>query len=217
MPRVLISGAFCNREPYSNDWKDLSDNETVIRIMQQRKANGTFKRIRKEWSLNNFKDGYVDNRRRFRVWSPSHPRAYKEGYILRSIVAFEAYHGIVIPLDMDVHHIDKNRLNDSKENLALIPHKEHAVISNVNRGLGDIVRICEYCNKTFKIKCNRLNDKTSKRGRFCSQKCYRLFPRSEETRQKMQHSATQSWKNLEVREKRQKALQKSWDERRDQK
>jgi len=140
--------------------------------MTQRNANGTFKRIRTPFSLNNFDDGYVDNDGRFRVWSPDHPRAYLGGYILRSIVAYDLYHKTAVPLGMNIHHIDGNRLNDEKENLMLISHAEHSTKHGQSRKK-DVTKICKFCKKEFKIKKWRLKQKT--RGTFCSQKCYHSY------------------------------------------
>ena len=137
--------------------------------MQQRNINGTFKRIRKLFSLDNFNDGYVDNRGRFRVWLPDHPRAYNSGYIFRSIVAYEMYHDVKVPPEMDIHHKDNNILNDSKENLVMIPHSVHKTKYHTGRGWVD--KICQYCGETFKIERWRLKEPT--RGKFCSQKCYK--------------------------------------------
>ncbi len=151
--------------------------------MQEHDSNGDFKRTHQIWSLENFNDGYIDNKGRFRVWVPNHPRAYEEGYILRSIIAFETYHNIVVPDGMDIHHLDGNRLNDSKGNLAMLPHGFHSHISNeINRKLGNVERTCECCGRVFTIKKHRMKDTASRRGRFCSQSCYHAFPRSEEHR-----------------------------------
>lgn len=78
------------------------------------------KRIHQPWSLNNFDDGYI-TQGRFRVYLPDHPRAASRGYVLRSIVAYEAYYGVKVTWEMNVHHIDGDKLNDSKENLELMP------------------------------------------------------------------------------------------------
>ena len=84
------------------------------------------KRIHYPWSLENFNDGYVNADGRFRVWLPNHPRVDLHGYVYRTIVAYEAYHGVVIPLNKMIHHLDGNKLNDSKENLRLATRQEHS-------------------------------------------------------------------------------------------
>lgn len=78
------------------------------------------KRKHQSWSLENFDDGYI-SQGRFKIRSPDHPRADREGRILRSIIAYEAYHGVEVPRDMIIHHIDGDTLNDSKENLEVKP------------------------------------------------------------------------------------------------
>ncbi len=151
----------------------------------ERNSDGTFRRTRKPFSLDNFDDGYVDSRGRFRVWLPDHPRAYEGGYILRAIVAYEAYHKIVVSADMDIHHKDGDRLNDSKENLEMMPHGKHT-IHHCRVPEAHIIRVCQQCKKEFTIERWRLKDPS--RGRFCSIKCYYAYPKSEETRRKIRNT-----------------------------
>lgn len=137
--------------------------------MRQHNSNGTFKRTRKEWSLDNFDDGYVDSRGRFRVWSPNNIRSYKGGYILRSIVAYEKYHKASVPIGYEIHHKDRNRINDSLDNLQMLSKEEHAAIHYKERTV-EVERFCTKCKKSFLIRKWRLNDKS--RGKYCSQSCY---------------------------------------------
>ena len=62
---------------------------------------------------------------RFRVYLPDHPRANKGGYVLRSIAAYEVYHGVEVPREMFIHHINGDTLDDSKENLERMTRSEH--------------------------------------------------------------------------------------------
>lgn len=145
----------------------------VLTMNRPHKPNGDFARVHEQWSLENFDDGYVDAYGRFRVYFPSHPTAYKEGYVLRARVAFEAYHNLAIPDGMDIHHIDENRLNDSKENLALVPHGIHSGISNQGKGHPSMTFICKCCGTKFELEWGRVNSKNGhRRGKYCSQKCY---------------------------------------------
>jgi hypothetical protein len=84
---------------------------------------------RPPFSLDNFSDGFIGQDGRFRVYFSGHPRAHK-GYIKRSIAAYELYHNIEVPRDKVIHHVDGNRLNDSKENLQLLKMSEHSRLEN---------------------------------------------------------------------------------------
>lgn len=176
-------------------WRSMGTKASRIGIKREilgRGPHGTFKQVRKRFSLDNFNDGYVNNRGRFLVWSPDHPRAYNEGYILRAIVAYEAYHDVIIPSDMDVHHVDGNRLNDSKENLTLLSHVEHAIHSNSKKKLdAQITRVCEHCGKEFIIKRWRLKDPI--RGKYCSLRCSHEHPRSEATKARVSLSLKKAY------------------------
>ena len=126
-------------------------------------------RKHKEWTPKNTNDGYIDSCGRFRVYLPSHHRSYIDGYILRSIVHYEYYNNDKVTIDFDIHHKDKNRLNDSKENLQKIDHVRHLKLHNP---LKWSICICKTCKKEFKIKPGRLNEKGENRGSYCSQDCY---------------------------------------------
>ncbi len=156
-----------------------------------RNEDGTFKRIRKPFSLDNFNDGYVDNRGRFRVWLPEHPRAYESGYVLRSIITYELYHGISVPKENDIHHKDENRLNDSKENLEMMTHGEHSAMSNRLPG-AHIIRVCQHCQKEFTIERWRLKDPS--RGKYCSQKCFHAHKRSKLHRKRISMGLKKAYK-----------------------
>ena len=89
------------------------------------KNKGWFKRKIQPWSLNSFNDGLITSKGRFKVYCPKHIRADHRGYVYRSIVAYETYHNTNVSPDYVVHHKDKNKLNDSKENLELMGFGEH--------------------------------------------------------------------------------------------
>ena len=148
--------------------------------------DGCFKRKHFEWSLNNFNDGYIDASGRMRVYSPNHHRAdNKMGYVLRSIVAYETYHDDIVTKDYVIHHKDKNRLNDSKENLEKLKFGEH---SSMHRLKESIKRKCIICHKKFLIKQHRLNEKNTNRGKYCSQECYKKRKYSEMTKNKISNA-----------------------------
>jgi hypothetical protein len=153
--------------------------------MKQRDALGRFTRIHEEWTLDNFNDGYVANlkgKKRFKVYKSKHHRSNYMGYVLRSIVAYEAYNGVQVPRNMEVHHKDGNTLNDNRENLVLLTNSEHQKIHAIKKGFL-IEHTCEHCGRLFYIQRFRLKDLsggTKKRGRFCGQKCYHNHKRSDE-------------------------------------
>lgn len=94
-------------------------------------------RKHQKWSLKNFDDGIIwtdcRGKKRMRVWLPEHQRSDSntksgKGYVLRSIVAYEAYHGIVVKKSDIIHHIDGDTLNDSKENLQRLTVRQHNLV-----------------------------------------------------------------------------------------
>ncbi len=156
--------------------------------MEARDERGRFKRTRTPFSLENFNEGYVDVNGRFKVWTLENPRSNKNGYTFRSIVAYTLYHDTPVPEEYDIHHKDENRLNDSKENLEMLPHGEHTAL---HRRMPEINRICKHCKKEFLIKKWRLKD--PKRGQYCSQKCYHSHKRTDVHKKRISEALKQAY------------------------
>lgn len=122
------------------------------------------------WSLDNFNDGYI-SQGRFMVYLPSHQRARKpDGYVLRSIAAYESYHNKSPSSnkEYEIHHIDQNTLNDSKENLICLSRSEHKKVHGRLNG-SYVKRICHHCQKVFEIGRWKIN---AGEGKYCSWWCY---------------------------------------------
>jgi hypothetical protein len=84
-------------------------------------------------------------------------------------IAYEAYYNLILPFNVDVHHINGNRLDDSIENLAVLSHQEHCKKTQGERHKQALREIkCMQCGKIFfALKC--------KHRRFCSQICYHTY------------------------------------------
>ena len=111
--------------------------KTKCRVKSPYSRNG------RPWSLENFDEGHADSRGYFRVYMPEHPRAFAKGQILRSWVAYEAYHNISLQKGDIVHHINGIRLDDSIENLKKVTYKGHGIIHRGNQ----VERVCKNCSK----------------------------------------------------------------------
>lgn len=149
----------------------------MLNVQERPRAkDGTFTRFHKEFSLENFGDGYTAIGR-FRVYLPNHPRRNNQGFVLRSVAAYEAYHHLAVPLSMDIHHIDGNTMNDSKENLQMLLHNEHVQIRQ-RAVMKYIAMTCPVCGKSFTHY-----DKNPQK--FCSLNCYHKGGHSDEHKQKI--------------------------------
>lgn len=72
-----------------------------------------------------WKGGIISNGEYIYIYKPFHPLANKK-YVKRANLIMEKYLGRYLKPGEIVHHIDKNKLNDSIENLELFPNKsEH--------------------------------------------------------------------------------------------
>jgi hypothetical protein len=77
-----------------------------------------------------------------------------------------------------VHHIDGNFLNDSEENLQILPRVVHVKLDT--RRLNKKEFYCPECNKCFTLVGKKLceaiaNRKRGKAGPFCSRSCVNTY------------------------------------------
>ena len=145
------------------------------------KKTGKYVRTIKLWSPRNWNNGYVDNRGRFRVYRPDCPRAYQEGYALRTHVVWWLHYGECHPIGTNIHHRDENKLNDHIKNLELKTHSQHSIDHNKKSGVSFT---CLSCSRLFNLPEWKVRQRT-KEGtvpKFCSQLCYHNAPRSNEHR-----------------------------------
>lgn len=121
----------------------------------------------KEWSPNNMNDGFI-NRGRFFVYFPSHRRAIN-GYIERAIINYEYYNNNKVLGKFIIHHKNRNRLDDSKENLEKMNNIVHLNLHNPKTKTA----ICSYCKKIFYNNHQKI--------KFCCKEHYYLAGRKEYT------------------------------------
>ena len=63
------------------------------------------------------------------IYMPTHPRKRSNGYVKRAGLVIESHIGRFLTCKEVAHHIDKNKLNDSLDNLMLLSKPEHDRIS----------------------------------------------------------------------------------------
>jgi len=169
------------------------------------------------WSLQNFNEGRISNKGRFMIKLPNHPRAYKSGWMLRAIAAYELYHNVSVKKTDRIHHINGDKLDDSKENLQHLTHGQHQKTHFRQHGTY-IKCTCEHCGKEFEVTRGRLKDKSKgikQRGRFCSQKCYHVFPKPENFKDNHSKIMKKVWneRNEKTKKEISRKLKQAWKRR----
>jgi hypothetical protein len=84
------------------------------------------------------------------------------------------------PLDPNsetIQHLDRNKANDTIENLSILPRSEHS--KRDTRRSRPLKFACDMCGKEFERSPRIVRDKSSqgKRGMFCSRKCAGTYAR----------------------------------------
>jgi len=153
-----------------------------MRNLAKDKKTGRFARSITKWSIEKFNEGYLRKDGRFFVYYPEHHRATAQGYVLRSIIAYEYYHNDIVTKEFCIHHIDHNKSNDTKENLVKLPFREHSILHATRP---KVKCICIICDKIFYLPQWRIAEG---KGNFCSRKCSQKKKVSEITKEKISNS-----------------------------
>ena len=151
---------------------------------------GRFMRQLFPWSLDNYDNVTVRKGERWGdrclVYIPNHPRACN-GLLFRSIAAYEVYHGVSVPLGMEIHHINGDTMDDSEENLVLLTNSEHQKLEAQIRG-ERMVKPCLNCGEEFTAIRHRNRV-------FCGIDCYHKYPMSKSHRENISKGLKKAYMN----------------------
>lgn len=68
---------------------------------------------------------------RMMIYMPEHPRAEKNGYVRRYILTIEQETGVLVPNNVDVHHINGDITDDRYENLLVMAKSDHGRLHSI--------------------------------------------------------------------------------------
>ena len=167
--------------------------------VHRRTKTGTFARVHHLWTARRWKDGYFDNRGRFRVYRPDYPRAYGEGYALRAHVVYWLKMGRVHPKGFVLHHKNEDKGDDRFTNLELVEHGKHTSLHHAEVH----TFTCKQCRQPFRVSGGTVAKRRSEGNvpKFCSRSCLYKFPVSSETRRKKSIQSKRMWEERRKWEK----------------
>lgn len=111
--------------------KLLIDYSIPIRSKSEVNLISAPKRSRdKDGHGRNWKGGKPHNSNGYiAVWSPDHPKASRNGYVLEHILVWEEVHGKPVPKGWIVHHLNAIKTDNRPENLTAMKRGEHVNIA----------------------------------------------------------------------------------------
>lgn len=95
------------------------------------------------------------------AYVPDHPKADKNGYVAHHRVVAENKLGRLLRDGEEVHHKNRDRKDNSEDNLEVMPGVEHRKLHARERypnGRSMTNLICSYCKKLFSRETRRVND-----------------------------------------------------------
>ena len=121
-----------------------------------------------------------------------HPNASSNGKIYEHVYVMSSFIGRALRKDECVHHIDRDRANNSLSNLKLMTIKEHAILHALeDRNAFSVSSVCKACGNSFEHPKSTL-------GKYCSYDCsYRGSRKFEVTREEL-HKLVWSIPTLKV-------------------
>lgn len=101
----------------------------------------------------------------------NHPKATKNGYVLLHRVMMENYLGRLLKDDEEVHHKNKDRHDNSIENLELLKALDHRKLHSSERCRKYATIKCPICLQEKEIPENQLAEHKGYKHNFCSRNC----------------------------------------------
>lgn len=99
------------------------------------------------------------------AYDPAHPLANKAGKVYEHIYVMSNYIGRKLKPNECVHHIDRNKENNSIENLQLLTFAEHAILhAKEDRGFSFKEITCLTCFRKMQVA-------SSSTQQYCSHEC----------------------------------------------
>lgn len=105
------------------------------------------------------------------IYAPTNPYANKVGKVYEHILVMCNHIKRKLNPDECIHHKDRNKINNSLENLVLLTFSEHARLHlKEDRNIIFETRYCETCKKPFIVSKNSGQ-------KYCSNSCFRISRR----------------------------------------
>jgi hypothetical protein len=105
--------------------------------------------------------GYIE------IHLPGHHRARKNGYVFEHILVAEKKIGRQLAPGEDVHHINKNKQDNSPGNLDVLSKSDHSALHGAEKEKTGEIITCSVCGKEFYSKPSHV-----KRRVTCSMSCH---------------------------------------------
>ena len=121
-----------------------------------------------------------------------HPNASSNGKIYEHVYVMSSFIGRALNKDECVHHIDRDKTNNSISNLKLMSIKEHALLHALeDRNAFKLISVCIACGNSFEHY-------KSASGKYCSCECSYVGSRKFEVTREELHTLVWSIPTMKV-------------------
>jgi predicted HTH domain antitoxin len=125
--QILQMSFYALKRLFTENNLQLRSSGEAIRLAYSKHSKMGFKKGDGNPRFNGYKT-HVDRTGYVRVYKPDHPKSGVNGYVFEHILAWEDAHGIPLPDDWTVHHLNGIKHDNRPENLAGMPSRAHRYI-----------------------------------------------------------------------------------------
>lgn len=131
--RITLTCTVCNQDFSLGKANAAERSSGALGVTCSRKCDTLRRTTNTVGREHNGRPAVRDHAGYIRVWEPDHPNAFRNGWVLEHRLVMEQVLGRLLATGEHVHHINGQKWDNRPENLAVLGHSEHSVITQAER------------------------------------------------------------------------------------